>query len=1021
MEEVLQFVPHAIGVFDKDLKLTYANKSYRELLKLSGPLAEKGAALPDIVRHNARIGLYGKVEEDDAVAYWIARVAADADQIGELLRPDGSAYQVEKTALPDGGFILTYVDITDVKDSERALEDKSRFMEAILQNTAHGISIFDDKLNLIVANPGFLELYGYGPKFAEPGTPLRDIIRNRMERGVLIEGETADRDIDEMVAIRLNIIKTMKPDQERIFRDKMSDGRTILVRRLVASFGAHITTYTDITETERAHEALRASERKFRSIVDDQTDLICRFDGDFVRTFVNSSFVRAHGRSEEELLGGNVLEFVDESEREDLARGLRSLTPDNPVLFNTPNRRILPNGDERWFEWTNRAIFDDQGGFLEYQAVGRDITEEYLAESSLRQSEARHRAIVEDQNEMICRFDTDLRMTFTNQAYQRFFSPDGGSIIGHMVLDLIPAPESRAALEAGLRSLTPEVPVFNRTFREISGGKEYWHRWANRALFDEEGQLVEYQAIGRDITGEKLALDALEASEQRFRGVVEAHPVPVLILDRPSGDMLYASPAAVPVLGPDLESITALKADDLFATGQERERFSAAILDGAALDQAEFDIRTADGRVIPTEVTVRAVDYQGCDAIALGVVDISDRKRAEQEIARQRASLAQSEKMSALGSLLASVAHELNNPLSIIVGQGELLELIADDSRVKERAERIRLAADRCARIVGTFLSMARQKAPTRKPTDLAELTDSALELAGSALKTTDIAIDTTFPEDLPSILADADQLMQVVLNLVINAQHALAESPPPRSLSLTARMLDEDNIEIRVEDNGPGVPADLRERIFEPFFTTKAEGLGTGIGLSVCHSIMSSHGGTISIGKSKLGGAAFVLTLPTRSNGVSGHEPEPLDVEAWAEIAPQRILVVDDEVEVAETIKDHLEPDGHSVSVARNGREALERLGERSFDIVLSDLRMPELDGPGFYQALTEAHLHPLDRIGFLTGDTLSASARDFLARTPGPYLEKPFKPDDLRQMILGMLRAAEGLAGDGGTDTRQ
>ena len=678
------------------------------------------------------------------------------------------------------------------------------------------------------------------------------------------------------------------------------------------------------------------------------------------------------------------------------------------MLHNERERRRLPNGDVRWFDWTNRAIYDEHGNFLEFQAVGRDLTEQYLAESSLRRSEARHRAIVEDQNEMICRFDEELRLTFANPAYYRFFSRDDQKLIGTMFLDLIPDPEAHAALVSGLRSLSPENPVFSGTYREISaGGDEFWHHWANRALFDEKGQVVEYQAVGRDVTREHEALEAVERSEQRFRGVAETHPVPVLIFERQSGDLLYVSPAAVPTLGPDLSAIEALKLDDLFATARERERFEGRYSVEGRLDQAEFLIKTTDGRTISAEVTVRSVDYDRYQATALGLVDISDRKQAEEEIARQRESLAQSEKMSALGSLLASVAHELNNPLSIIVGQGELLEMIADDPRVKERAGKIKLAADRCARIVGTFLSMARKKAPTRAPTGIPELVHGALELAGNALRTTNITVETDLPDDLPEILADGDQLMQVILNLIINAQHALSDFSASRQLRISAEREGGESLRLVIEDSGPGVPEQLREQVFEPFFTTKPEGLGTGIGLSVCQSIMSLHGGEISMDDSDLGGARFALRLPIRGEAGSNVTAGKFDAEAWSKIGKQKILVVDDEAEVAQMILDHLASDGHEVSIARNGQEALEKLRAKSFDIVLSDLRMPELDGPGLYEAIDEEGLHPLDHVAFLTGDTLSASARRFLARAQGPYLEKPFKPDEVRQLILGLIGA--------------
>jgi two-component system NtrC family sensor kinase len=368
----------------------------------------------------------------------------------------------------------------------------------------------------------------------------------------------------------------------------------------------------------------------------------------------------------------------------------------------------------------------------------------------------------------------------------------------------------------------------------------------------------------------------------------------------------------------------------------------------------------------------------------------------------------QSERMSAMGSLLAGVAHELNNPLSIVVGQAQLLQETATDEKTAARGARIRTAAERCAKIVRTFLAMARRRPPERSLVDLNAIIDSSLAVIGYSLRSTGIDVQLDLAADLPATWADGDQLQQVVTNLAINAEQALAEHNGPRHLRIATRF-DAATRQLRLEvaDSGPGVPPAMRSRIFEPFFTTKSVGVGTGVGLSLCHSISASHGGSIVVDDAPGGGALFVVTLP--HTPAAPHPAPNAHADKRSPPPARSLLIVDDEVDIAETLAEMLAESGHRVEIAANGKMALERIAGADFAVILSDLKMPELDGPGLYQALQTRDRSWPDRMIFLTGDTLSPAAIGFLQKAQRPCIEKPFNAEEVRRVVGEVLARLE------------
>ncbi len=435
----------------------------------------------------------------------------------------------------------------------------------------------------------------------------------------------------------------------------------------------------------------------------------------------------------------------------------------------------------------------------------------------------------------------------------------------------------------------------------------------------------------------------------------------------------------------------------------------------------ELPAQRRDGTEFPVEVLLQAVEQEPAGLHFTAFLrDLTPMREAEAELARQRDRLHQAEKLSALGSLLAGVAHELNNPLSVVTMQATLLEELAEGTPLAERAERIHAAAQRCARIVRTFLGIARQQAPRRGPVRVNEVLRGAVELIAYGLRTQGVTLEELPHEELPVVEADADQLVQVAVNLLVNAQQALAaRAAEPRRIRLGTTPTAEGGVRVTVEDNGPGVPAAIRARIFEPYFTTKPLGAGTGIGLAVCRNIVAAHGGTLEVDDSPaLGGARFTLTLPPPPRSHAGEAAVPGTATPPAtppRAGAPRVLIVDDEAEVAETLAAALRRLGFVPAVAAGAAEAEALLARVPYDLVFCDLRMPGGGGAAVWRAALAGQPALRERFVMMTGDMVAGPAAVFALDPahPPPILEKPFGAAELSDILARMpqhRRDAEG-----------
>ncbi len=506
----------------------------------------------------------------------------------------------------------------------------------------------------------------------------------------------------------------------------------------------------------------------------------------------------------------------------------------------------------------------------------------------------------------------------------------------------------------------------------------------DRALFEIMGQ-----AAGAALAT-CIPRDDESVAERRWHRTVDRLQLALCLIDG-DGLVLKTNRAFDELFGPDRD----LAGDQLMALVPEEWRDSLdVIVCGGELSGLTLE---SQGRLY--EVSSYATEGPANPETIVMFEDQTERQRLQEH-------LVQSEKMSAIGQVIAGVAHDLNNPLASVVGFADfLLEAEGLPDGLRRPVEVIQLEAERAANLVRGLLTFARKHKGQRQPTDLARLLSGTLDLLRNDLASNGIVLRLEPVPQIPPVVVEPNQIQQVVVNIVTNAAQAMAESARPGEIVVSVRQF-QGGAAIDVRDTGPGIPERNQHRVFEPFFTTKS-GQGTGLGLSISQGIMREHGGGIVLTESGPGGTVFTLELPNSSSGQTVGVRRP----AAEGISGLRILVVDDEPHILHYMSATLEGWGHLVTVARDGQAGLDLVQRASYDVIITDLRMPAGGGREFYAALVEGYPHLAEKVIFATGDTVRDDTLEWLSRQNRPCLHKPFSLAELRS-VLALTASAERTA---------
>lgn len=438
---------------------------------------------------------------------------------------------------------------------------------------------------------------------------------------------------------------------------------------------------------------------------------------------------------------------------------------------------------------------------------------------------------------------------------------------------------------------------------------------------------------------------------------------------------------------------------DRFVDDQARAQFLRQLTKDGQVQAYLLRLRRVDGSSMWAEVTARADALPSSDGRRVEAVmrDVTERKKLQDQARDVFQQLLQADKLASLGQTMSGVAHELNNPLATILACAERLCGRELDDRTRRDLDAIHHAAERAARIVRNLQMFARKRHTTRTTVELNQVVRETLALRAHEQRAANVRILDGLAAGLPPVFADPHQIQQILLNLIVNAEQAMLAAHGRGTLILRSwQDLDRDAVVLEVNDDGPGVPEDVQSKIFDPFFTTKSVGKGTGLGLTVAYAIAREHGGQLSVRSGGDRGASFLLELPV--SGAMVRVPDAIPTQPPPAVPPgARALVVEDERALGEAVAATLTDEGFRVDRADNGEEALTRLRDQHYDVIICDLKMPKVDGMAFFAEVSKKMPNVARRLVFMTGDVAGTEAERFLEESGCRWIPKPFRLRDL------------------------
>ena len=650
---------------------------------------------------------------------------------------------------------------------------------------------------------------------------------------------------------------------------------------------------------------------------------------------------------------------------------------------------------------------------LRHQIAARDTSEgEYKhVEGALRESDGRRCFLLDDVlgSSAVGTFilDRDLRVTWVNQALERYFGlrrdeligKDKRKLIRERIKYIFEYPETFAEKVLTTYDNNTYVEIFECHVLPEGEREERWlDHWSQpiQAGLYAGGRVEHYF----DITKRKMLEEKLEDSEKKYRELFQGSPDAIAQIDK-EGRFLTANATVGESLGVPLEELIGKTFFEVMPQDVAQRRLQMVI---KALDKGQKQIfedervgKCFNNIVVPIKVPGQK------DTVQVIARDITERKQAEVERneLEQRAQLASH--LATVGEMASGIAHEINNPLTSVIGFAQLLmqEDVPEDT--KEYARIINDGAQRVANIVKRLLTFARQQKLERTYIDINQIIETTLQLRAYEMETNNIEVITHLDPDLPWTTADASQLQQVFLNIIMNAENEMGKAHGRGKLWIKTEAID-NTIRISFKDDGPGVARENLGRLFDPFFTTRSVGEGTGLGLSICHGIIAEHNGRLYV-KSKPGkGATFIVELPI----ITEEKQLGLVESATDEFKKRvraRILVVDDEPATLQLLSQILAGEGYEVETVDNATDALERIKLGRYSLIVLDIKLPGMSGLELYKSIQEIAQSLARRVIFITGDVMGTDTKGFLYKTKAPYISKPFNIEQLKKDIHRIL----------------
>ena len=742
-------------------------------------------------------------------------------------------------------------DITERRKMEEALRHSEEKYRALFDSTAIGKFVMDaETMKVIMANQAAAKMLGFSSVEEAIGLNVFDFIFPD----------------DREKAFKLTMEDMFEQDlrQTHEIRAVTKDGRTIWISATGARIMhegrlAGLISFTNITERKQTEEALRRSEERYRTTLEEMEDSYFEVDLGGHLTFVNNSVCRDLGYSRKELIGMSYKGFIAEDDIESVFRVFNEVYRTGVLNKGFSWKTIRKDGSYGFAETSVSLLRNDKGEIIGFRGVGRDVTERKQAEEKMRQSEENYKTLFNSSVVGMYVLDIEtMKIVMGNRAAREmvgFSSAEEG--IGINPFDFIVPEDREKVIEVAVNEFLQD----SRRTREVhvmdKNGRRGWQSFSI-ARITHQGKPASLVSF-TDITERKQAEEALRQSEENYRALFDSSVIGTVLLDAETMKVVMVNQAALKMFGfSSAEEAFGAKPFD-FILPEDKEKYleitKTAVFAQNSHEGYQLRAVAKDGREIWINTTATMITHRGKLAALISFADITEQKKQSER-------LMMTDRLASLGELASGTAHELNNPLTSIIGFSQLLmeREVPDD--IREDLKLINSEAQRAASVTKNLLTFARKHAPVKQRNHINNIIEDVLKLRTYEHKVNSIEVERQLDPDLPEIMVDYFQMQQVFMNVIINAEYFMTAAHNRGTLTITTKKQN-NTVMISIADDGPGIPPENLKRIFDPFFTTKEAGKGTGLGLSICHGILTEHGGRIYARSQPGKGATFFVELP--------------------------------------------------------------------------------------------------------------------------------------------------------------